>query len=81
MRRIRWRLARLLVGSFVTLPSKDGVWIVTQFADGRGHAVIEAESFRLRMSTKLNGYDIPGPAFTGFRPAETTGRFVGTVRR
>jgi hypothetical protein len=33
MTRLRWRLARWLVGPFITFPDRKGVWIVQWFED------------------------------------------------
>lgn len=71
----RVKLARWLIGPFVTLPDRDGVWIVQRFEGGFSYTV-EADRFRLRMCSDLpplNEYDdLPTPS--------TRGRFAGTVK-
>jgi hypothetical protein len=73
--RLRYRIARRLVGPFVTLPDKDGVWIVHRWV-GDFSVVYEADKFRLKMCSdlpSLNEYDdLPTPS--------TRGRFAGTVK-
>jgi hypothetical protein len=75
MTRLRWRLARWLVGPFITFPDRDGVWIV-QWCEGGWSYTVEADRFRLRMCSdlpSLNEYDdLPTPS--------TRGRFAGTVK-
>jgi hypothetical protein len=72
---LRHRIARRLVGPFVTLPDQDGVWIVMRWV-GDFTAVYEADKFRLKMCSdlpSLNEYDdLPTPS--------TRGRFAGTVK-
>lgn len=73
--RLRWRLARWLVGPFVTLPERDGVWIVQRWTGG-WTTTYEADRFRLKMCASygsLHEYDdLPTPS--------TRGRFAGTVK-
>lgn len=73
---IRAKLARWLVGPFVTLPERRGVWVVMRPDDGKWLVVYEADKFRLRMCASLpslNEYDdLPTPS--------TRGRFAGTVK-
>jgi hypothetical protein len=72
---LRHRLARRLVGPFVTLPDQDGVWIVMRWV-GDFTAVYEADKFRLRMCAdlpSLNEYD-------DLPRRSTRGRFAGTVK-
>ena len=78
IRRLRSRLARLLVGPFVPIPEEKGVWIVMRPADGRWLVMYRAEKFRLKMRTNLPSFeDAESMEFTR---SHTTGRFVGTVR-
>lgn len=78
---IRWRLARALVGPFVNIPERDGVWVVVHMDGGSGLLVIEAERFRLKSTSRLQplDYDRSSPSFD-FRPSRTFTRFVGTVK-
>ena len=78
MKRLRWRVARWLVGPFVQIPEEQGVWIVQRF-EGGWHALIRAKTFRLKMSTRLRSFDDLKPI--DWDAPSTTGRFVGTVER
>jgi hypothetical protein len=78
---LRWRIARWLVGPFVTIPERNGVWIVQRF-EGGWSVVIEADKFRLRMQTPLMSFRVDDPAHPIDRgEAYIRGRFVGTVKR
>jgi hypothetical protein len=76
--RLRQRLARVLVGPFVTIPEQKGVWIVMRPDDGPWLVMYQADQFRLKMRTKLPSFDDMDPL--EFGRSHTTGRFVGTVK-
>lgn len=78
----RRRLARWLVGPYVTLPERDGVWIVARMDDGTGLAIWEADRFRLKSTTNLRAldYDREATSFRDFGRSGTFTRFVGTVK-
>jgi hypothetical protein len=85
---LRWRLARKLVGPFVTLPEREGVWIVMKNADASTATTVEADKFRLKTASSLNPvrFASAGTAdeivagFARYQPSRRTGRFVGTVK-
>ena len=76
--RLRRRIARWLVGPFVTLPDRNGVWVVQRFGGGTS-ATIEADAFRLRIGTAAMANDITGVSARTMS-APVRGRFVGTVK-
>lgn len=80
VRRLRWRLARLLLGyAPVRVPEAEGVYVVCRYGPDFG-VVITADKFRLRMQTPLASLDTVDLADFGSQMATTTGRFVGTVK-
>lgn len=76
MTRLRWRIACWLVGPFVTIPDRNGVWIVQRF-EGGWSVTTEADTFRMKLTSRVPSFDKP---FDYDAPV-TTGRFVGTVKR
>ena len=81
MTRFRYRLARWLIGPFVNIPERDGVWIVQRIDGGTGTLLIEADRFRLKMVNNLRRkvYDDSAVDRT-YGLSRRTGRFVGTVK-
>ena len=77
MTRLRWRLARWLVGPFVQLPDRKGAWIVMRY-EGGFVVTIEADKLRLRMETRMRALDDPSPV--DWNAPRSSGRFVGTVK-
>ena len=77
---LRRRIARWLVGPFVTLPEREGVWIVFRNANASTIMTIEADKFRLKSGINLsrNIYDDSLAAYIG--NSRRWGRFVGTVK-
>ncbi len=78
MNRLRWRLARWLVGPFTRLPADDGVYIVTNA--GRVQSIITAETFELTVSSNLDLTRFSnGPGDFRYEPHHRKGVFSGTV--
>ena len=82
---LRYRLARRLVGPFVTLPEREGVWVVVKSADGSTTATYEADKFRIKTGitphrdlSKTFGGD--NATFERYGFLTRWGRFVGTVK-
>ena len=82
MNTLRRRLARALVGPFVNIPERDGVWVVARMDGGSGLMVVEAARFRLKSTTRLRAldYDSTTPSFRDFGRSAAFTRFVGTVK-
>jgi hypothetical protein len=82
MSRLRWRLARLLVGRFVTIPETepDKVVVVLVLADDSA-VVLAPTKFRMKSRSKFpqRAYGMPPtPTFERSRHLTT---FVGIVER
>lgn len=84
MSRWRYRLARWLVGHYVQLPERAGVWVVQQFGDNAEWSVVtEADKFRMRLQSNLKPYtfgDGGSRSYRDYGRSRRTGRFVGTVK-
>jgi hypothetical protein len=74
MTHLRYRIARWLVGPFVTLPDKDGVWVVMRWV-GDYTAVYQTDRFRLRMCASY-----PPDEHDDNPTRSLRGRFAGTVK-
>ena len=81
-RKLRNRLARWLVGPFVTIPDRSGVWVVQRFGPD-SHMVFEADKYRLRTGIDITRDGITGLSISALErlgAARRWGRFVGTVK-
>ena len=82
LRKLRYRLAHWLVGNFVELPFREGIWVVTQNATGNVKTIWEADKFRLKITNSLSRkvYGDPDAIDRTYGWSGRTGRFVGTVK-
>lgn len=82
--RLRWRIARWLVGPFVNIPPETGVWLVSRLGETT-YWVLRVDKFRLRSGFRLRDDLNPDKVFGSDEALERIGlghrwgRFVGTV--